>query len=166
MPVQKSFLQMEHSREDRNLALLCLVASGGITVGAPELQDDSALSSLCLLCRRKLIYRNVLNCCCVMSGNQRGKRGFKGGCEKKEETRTAEKMFFQSCEMCTRPLITSFLRPKGGTCFLKLKTILMDRRGWNLPGIKFWHEFAERIISCRSFPDFLFHSLPCSPQLE
>lgn len=85
MPVQKSFLQMEHSREDRNLALLGLVASGGITVGAPELQDDSALSSLCLLCRRKLIYRNALNCYCVMSGNHRGERCFEGAAKKKRK---------------------------------------------------------------------------------
>lgn len=49
MPVQKSFPQVMQSREDRNLALLCLVASGGITAGAPGLQDDSALSSLCML---------------------------------------------------------------------------------------------------------------------
>lgn len=87
MPVQKSFLQVKRSREDRNLALLCLVASGGITVGAPELQDDSALSSLCLLCRRKLIYWNALNCYCVMSGNHKGERCFKGAAKKRKRGR-------------------------------------------------------------------------------
>lgn len=82
MPIQQSYLQVKHSRENRNLALLCLMASGGITVGAPELQDDSALSSLCLLCRRKLIYRNALNCYCVISGNHKGERCFKGAVKK------------------------------------------------------------------------------------
>lgn len=70
MPVQKPFPQVREAREDRNFALLCLVASGGITAGAPGLQDDSALSSLCLLCRRKLIFQNSLSCDCVMSVNQ------------------------------------------------------------------------------------------------
>lgn len=95
MPIQMSFLQVKHERENRNLALLCLVASGGITVGAPELQDDSALSSLCWLCRRKQIYQNALNCYCVISGNHKGERCFKRGCEK-EETRMAEKCSFKA----------------------------------------------------------------------
>lgn len=82
-----SFLQVKHERENRNLALLCLVASGGITVGAPELQDDSALSSLCWLCRRKQIYRNALNCYCVISSNHKGERCFEGAAEKRKHGR-------------------------------------------------------------------------------
>lgn len=59
MPVQKPFPQVGvgGGGRDRNLALLCLVASGGITAGAPGLQDDSALLAFfCLLCYTKWIF--------------------------------------------------------------------------------------------------------------
>lgn len=130
-----------------------------------ELQDDSALSSLCLLCRRKLIYRNALNCYCVMSGNHKGERCFKGAAKKRKRGR--QKNVPSKLWDVHTSTHHQLPQTKRGHLFSQAESyMLMDRRGWNLPGIKFWHEFAERLISCHTFQDFLFHSLPCDPQLK
>lgn len=135
--------------QDRNLALLCLVASGGITAGAPGLQDDSALSSLCLLCRRKLIFSNSLSCDCVMSVNQE-KKGHVDGqknvllklwdVHSKNGTSTHHQLYF-----------FLLLRPEDALVLLKI--ILTERRGQDLSGIKFWQESAGRQVSCHSFQE-------------
>lgn len=106
------------AKEDRNLALLCLVASGGITAGAPGLQDDSALSSLCLLWEEDWFYS--LSCDCVMSVNW-----------KKEATQMAKKRSFKAvrCGTSTRHQLyfILLLRPEEALVFSGWK--LWWRRG-------------------------------------